>query len=135
MKIKNEELLNLLRGLYAVQNVRNKKIQYNMARNKKALESELKEYNEAVSKIQKEHCEVDKNGDLVTIEKDGQKNQVIFLEGHEKEFATDIKALNESEGDISIRMITFADLEADTGDITPSEVDYLLFMIEDDSTK
>lgn len=136
MKFKNKELAYIYNGLKKVVNVDNRKIKYNMGRNKKMLLDEITEYNNEISKIRKEHCKVDKNGEFVTTEnEDGIKNLTYIDKKHRELFIKEIEELNEAECDLPIRTITFEDYEKDTGNITPEEVDYLLFMIEDDNAK
>ena len=72
MKLRSGQLIMLMNGLSNVQTAISPKVNYNVSRNKKILMDEIKEYQDEITKLQKKHCKLDKNGELVTKEKSNE---------------------------------------------------------------
>ena len=123
MKLRSGELIMLMNGLSNVQTAISPKVNYNVSRNKKILMDEI-------TKLQKKHCKLDKNGELVTKEK---SDEVTFKSKEDKMALTAaINEINNTECELPIRMIKLDDISVS---ISQAEMDALEFMIEEESDK
>ena len=130
MKLRSGELIMLMNGLSNVQTAISPKVNYNVSRNKKILMDEIKEYQDEITKLQKKHCKLDKNGELVTKEK---SNEITFKSKEDKTALTAaINEINNTECELPIRMIKLDDFSVS---ISQAEMDALEFMIEEESDK
>ncbi|ANU69738.1 hypothetical protein A4V01_12710 [Erysipelotrichaceae bacterium I46] len=130
MKLRSGELIMLMNGLSNVQTAISPKVNYNVSRNKKILMDEIKEYQDEITKLQKKHCKLDKNGELVTKEK---SNEITFKSKEDKTaLTTAINEINNTECELPIRMIKLDDISVS---ISQAEMDALEFMIEEESDK
>ena len=130
MKLRSGELIMLMNGLSNVQTAISPKVNYNVSRNKKILMDEIKEYQDEITKLQKKHCKLDKNGELVTKEK---SDEVTFKSKEDKMALTAaINEINNTECELPIRMIKLDDIFVS---ISQAEMDALEFMIEEESDK
>lgn len=130
MKLRSGELIMLMSGLSNVQTAISPKVNYNVSRNKKILMDEIKEYQDEITKLQKKHCKLDKNGELVTKEK---SDEVTFKSKEDKMALTAaINEINNTECELPIRMIKLDDISVS---ISQAEMDALEFMIEEESDK
>ena len=130
MKLRSGELIMLMNGLSNVQTAISPKVNYNVSRNKKILMDEIKEYQDEITKLQKKHCKLDKNGELVTKEK---SDEVTFKSKEDKMALTAaINEINNTECEQPIRMIKLDDISVS---ISQAEMDALEFMIEEESDK
>lgn len=130
MKLRSGELIMLMNGLSNVQTAISPKVNYNVSRNKKILMEEIKEYQDEITKLQKEHCKLDENGELVVQD---DSNEVTFKSKEDgKAMTIAISEINNTECDLPIRMIKLDDI---TVSISQAEMDALEFMIEEESDK
>ncbi len=130
MKLRSGQLIMLMNGLSNVQTAISPKVNYNVSRNKKILMDEIKEYQDEITKLQKKHCKLDKNGELVTKEK---SNEITFKSKEDKTaLTTAINEINNTECELPIRMIKLDDFSVS---ISQAEMDALEFMIEEESDK
>ena len=130
MKLRSGELIMLMNGLSNVQTAISPKVNYNVSRNKKILMDEIKEYQDEITKLQKKHCKLDKNGELVTKEK---SNEITFKSKEDKTALTAaINEINNTECELPIRMIKLDDISVS---ISQAAMDALEFMIEEESDK
>ena len=130
MKLRSGELIMLMNGLSNVQTAISPKVNYNVSRNKKILMDEIKEYQDEITKLQKKHCKLDKNGELVTKEK---SDEVTFKsKEHKMALTAAINEINNTECELPIRMIKLDDISVS---ISQAEMDALEFMIEEESDK
>ena len=130
MKLRSGQLIMLMNGLSNVQTAISPKVNYNVSRNKKILMDEIKEYQDEITKLQKKHCKLDKNGELVTKEK---SNEITFKSKEDKTaLTTAINEINNTECELPSRMIKLDDISVS---ISQAEMDALEFMIEEESDK
>lgn len=129
MKLRSGELIMLMNGLSNVQTAISPKVNYNVSRNKKILIDEIKEYQDEITKLQKEYCELDENGELMV--QDG--NQVKFKSPEDnKTLNKAVAEINNTECELPIRTIKLSDIAVS---ISQAEMDALEFMIEEESDK
>lgn len=126
MKLTNQELLNSIPTLQKLsQEQLPIKISYTISKNIKAIEEELKIYEEERQKLIKKYAELDKEGKP----KVNDNGNYVIKQENQLDFNKEVLELLDIETDINISKV---DLNALEGlKISPSELTSVNFMIEE----
>lgn len=128
MKIKMEKILGSRNSIKKIGDAQGLPgdIIIDVVKNIKAINAEIKIYDEARAKLFDEHCEKDEEGNFIVVD---DKGSLKIKEGHYSIVLEEEKKLNDTIVDIAIKKIDYSKV-VDAAKLTPFDVLTLEFMLK-----